>query len=423
MGRLRFGSLTLACLALAAACAAAPADWASLDRYQQTITRADFEKSLKDLYCPSGAMTNYLEITPDSVRVFSTADRQPPALFELKFAGDTSTAHPVPRTFKTVDDLHQLHNPPGTPLRGLRIVLDPGHIGGEWARMEERFFQLNDHDRPVQEAVLNLTVAHLLQQRLEAAGATVLYTKNNFLPVTDKRPDDFHVEAEQDVAKMTNFNDWPSLDREAGVAETILKRQETLFYRKAEIAARAQLANDQLKPDLTLCIHFNAVAWNDHFELVDDNRVVVFVHGDYLPDEVQDDDQKLRLFQKLLEGSHPLEIAAAESIATSLAEATRLPPVEYGPASGSIRCGHNRYVYARNLAAPPPHQRPRRLPRTLLPKQPHRLSAHPARRLPRHPRHRRQTLPQHLPRIRQRRRQRPDQFLFPLAVSTDFTDP
>jgi hypothetical protein len=46
-----------------------------------------------------------------------------------------------------------------------------------------------------------------------------------------------------------------------------------------------------------------------------------------------------------------LELAAAETIAASLAAATRLPPVEYGPSSGSVRCGRNRYVYARNLAA------------------------------------------------------------------------
>ncbi len=86
-------------------------------------------------------------------------------------------------------------------------------------------------------------------------------------------------------------------------------------------------------------------------DLVNDNRLVVFVHGDYLASELKDDDQKLRLFSKLLERSHPVEQSVAEAIATAMANATKLPPVEYGPGSGSIHVGDNPYVFARNLAA------------------------------------------------------------------------
>jgi len=348
MGRTRFGFLTLACLTLAFRCGAA--DWTVLDPWQETVTREQFQKLVDEVYCPSGALTNYLEFTNSAVRVFSTADHQGAPLYELKF-GDGNRAHWVKPAFKTLDDVHQLHNPTNAPLRDIRIVLDPGHIGGEWARMEERFFQLNKHDRPVQEAVLTLMVARLLKPQLEAAGATVLLTKNDFQPVTESRPDDFFTEARLSVLQSGGFDGWPELDREAGIADAIRKRQEELFYRSAEIAARAKLVNEKLKPDLTVCIHVNAVGWNDHYELVDDDRLVVFVHGCYLPNEVADDDQKLRLFRKLLEGSHPVELAAAESVAQTLAEATKLPAVEYGKGSGAIRCGSNSFVYARNLAA------------------------------------------------------------------------
>ncbi len=321
-----------------------------LDPWQQTVTREQFQKLLDEVYCPSGALTNYLEFTNSAVRVFSTADHQGAPLYELKFAGTGTVQHAMV-AFKNLDEVHQLHNPTNAPLRGIRIVLDPGHIGGEWARMEERFFQLNKHDRPVQEAVLTLMVARLLKPQLEAAGATVLLTKNDFQPVTDKRPEDFHTEAQQTVMQSREFDGWPELDREAGIPDAIRKRQEQLFYRSAEIAARAKLVNEKLKPDITVCIHVNAVDWNDHYELVDDDRLVVFVHGNYLPNEVADDDQKLRLFQKLLEGSHTVELAAAESVAQTLAEATKLPAVDYGKGSGAIRCGTNSFVYARNLAA------------------------------------------------------------------------
>jgi hypothetical protein len=325
MGRLR-----VIALAGSAWCAvnAFAVDWPALDRYQQTISRDKFDQLLSQVYCPSGAFTNYLTFTTNAVAVFSTPAKESP-LFTLYFSASSLIPHP-------------------SSLK--RIVLDPGHIGGEWARIEERFF-VRGTDRPVQEAVLNLAVARLLKPQLEAAGATILFTKNNFEPVTDKRPEDFRAQAERDVAKLARFDIFPPLEREAARADAIRKRAETLFYRGAEIAARARRVNEELKPDITLCIHFNAVDWNERFELVDDNRLVVFVHGNYLPSELEDDEQKFRLMSKLLSRSHEMELRVAEALASALAKATGLPPVEYAPGGAAVRVGTNRYVYTRNLAA------------------------------------------------------------------------
>jgi N-acetylmuramoyl-L-alanine amidase len=305
------------------------ADWSALERYQGTISRPEFEALVTTVYCPSGALTNYVTFGTNSVTVFSTSEKTN-TLFTLRFADKSSSFIPHPSSFH-------------------RIALDPGHLGGEWARMEERFFE-RGKDRPVQEAVLNLTSARLLKARLEAAGVEVLLTKDNFEPVTDKRPENFRAQAEQDIP-LTRFDTFPPLDREAARADAVRKRAEQLFYRGSEITARARLINEKIKPDLTICMHFNAVEWDQCQSLVDDNRLVVFVHGDYLPSELKDDDQKLRLFSKLLERSHPAELTVAEAIAAAMSKATKLPPVEYGPASGSVHVGDNPYVFARNLAA------------------------------------------------------------------------
>lgn len=326
MGRLLFYLMTAqASLAMAAA------DWSALEHYQRTISRAEFETRIARLYCPSGALTNYLTYGTNSVTVYSTLARTNSPLFVLQFAFQSSSFLSHASSFK-------------------RVALDPGHIGGEWARMEERFF-VRDKDRPIQEAVLNLTVARLLKTRLEAAGAKVFLTKNNFQPVTEKRPADFRAQAEQEVGALGRFDAFPALEHEAGIADAIRKRAELLFYRNAEIAARARLLNEVIKPDITLCIHFNAVEWDECQSLVDDNRLVVFVHGNYLASELNDDEQKLRLFSKLLEDSHRDELAAADAIAAALTNATKLPPVEYGPSSGAVRVDENRYIFARNLAA------------------------------------------------------------------------
>ena len=213
--------------------------------------------------------------------------------------------------------------------------------------MEERWF-VRGKGRPVQEALLNLQVARRLRDQLVAAGYEVVLTKDNFEPVTSKRPEDFRAEAAGSLPEPAAGT---PLEREALLRDLLRKRMEQLFYRSAEITARAKLVNDLPPADLTICLHFNAVEWNERNDLVEDNRLVVFVHGDYLPGEVADDAQKLRLFYKLLSRSLAVELPVAESVANALAEATRLPPAEYGPSSAAVRVGTNAYVYARNLAA------------------------------------------------------------------------
>ena len=307
------------------------ADWSVLEPYQQTVSRAGFETLLASVYCPSGTLTNYLTFTTNFVSVFSTTEKTNPPLFALRFSSTLSSTNSHPLSLK-------------------RIALDPGHIGGAWARMEERFF-VRGKDRPVQEAELNLMVARLLKARLESMGAQVFLTKDSFEPVTDKRPEDFQAQAEEEIKASTRFDSFPPLEREAAFADAVRKRAELFFYRSSEIAARAKLLNEKIKPDLTICLHMNAVEWDECNSLVDDNRLVVFVHGNYLPAELKDDDKKLRLLEKLLERSHPTELAAAGAIAVALANATKLPPVDYGPTSGSVHVGDNPYVFARNLAA------------------------------------------------------------------------
>ena len=300
------------------------ADWSTLESFQGTMPRSEFAALLTNVYCPSAALTGCLSYASNSVTIFSTAEKTN-ALFTLRFGSAAIPQLPAMR----------------------RIVLDPGHIGGEWARMEERWF-VRSKGRPVQEALLNLQVARRLRDQLNAAGWEVTLTKDNFEPVTAMRPEDFRVEA---VRTLPTPPGGTELERDAWCHDQLRKRMEQLFYRSAEITARAQFVNESARPDLTICLHFNAVEWNERNELVDDNRLVVFVHGDYLPSEVADDAQKLRLFYKILSRSLGVELPVAESVAMALAQATRLPAAEYGAASSAVRVGTNAYVYARNLAA------------------------------------------------------------------------
>ncbi|MDW8343805.1 MAG: N-acetylmuramoyl-L-alanine amidase [Verrucomicrobiae bacterium] len=275
------------------------------------ISRQEFDWLLDNIYCPSGAIRDYLRyeaggvwLTPQSfLRFGSSAD-----------AALRTRKHPILRT----------------------IALDPGHIGGAWAQMEERWFQLGN-DPPVAEAALNLTVARLLQPRLEALGFRVVLTKTNFEPVTPLRPEDFLAQADEETPPDSDL---------ARRAQSVRRRAEWLFYRRAEIAARAQLLNEKLRPDLTLAIHFNAIPWTDSRQLAKEDHLLFFVHGNYLPEEVAEPAQRQRLFFKLLNRTHEIEIPVADSIARAFQRATGFPPAQF-----PVPVGYTGHVFARNLAA------------------------------------------------------------------------
>jgi len=333
----------------AAAFAGDAPNWSLLDPFQRTMTRAEFQLRLDRVFSPGGAFQKFLVQDGDGVAVFDDEQHQQ-RLYHLQFATDTRRV--VKRTFKALEDLPALKNSPDQPLRGLRIALDPGHIGGEFARMEERFFKMNNGPAE-QEAVQNLIVARLLAARLQRVGATVLFTKNDFKPVTDASPEQFRELAgkyvQENIAIRPDVRALGELAREAFLLDATRKRMELEFYRNAELRARAALVNDRLRPDLTLCIHFNATGDGDR--PAPDNRLMVMIHGCYTPDSVDTPQRKFELLWKLLENSHPTELAAADAISRVMGADMKLPPepVRFGPNSTAV--GNNSYLCARNVIA------------------------------------------------------------------------
>lgn len=322
-------------VSLATTLAHAQPDWPALDRFQETITAGTFVELLGELYSPDGGMIPYLRYGHQSVAVYTSVVQTGAPLFVLRFAASDA---PGPET---------------RPLDGLHIALDPGHIGGAWARMEERFFLVDrQRDWPVQEAAMNLFVARLLRDRLVASGAKVTLVKDDFEPMSATGPDALLKTAGALPPPESRFAHLPAEFVESSRRDAQRKEVERQFYRTDEIAARAARLNNEIKPDVTLCIHFNATGYGDDKTLYEENGLAFFVHGNYLARELADDGQKYFLLSKLLERAHVTGQGLAESIAAAFVEATGLPPAYRMGAGGAMHpLGTNFYVYARNLAA------------------------------------------------------------------------
>lgn len=323
-------------------------DWKQLDFYQQTITRAEFVRLINEVYSPDGGFWKYCQLTDDHVLIFSDTLKLQP-LLSLIFAPDNASARPRPLIFAPEKkDLPPA--PKERPLEGVRICLDPGHVGGEWSKLEERFFQIPP-DPPVEEAELNWLTCQYIAKKLTALGATVSWSKEHNQPATPLRPGDLRDAAIQAIVQ--SGGNWPSrwLDAE-GVMKQIDDRANGLFYRTAEIRARAQMVQ-QLKPDLTLCVHFNAGPWGDakNPQLVDKSKLVFFVNGAYSEAELAYDDEKFEMLVKLLDRTYPYELRGAELIATEMEQRFQMIPEVYKDWPAVKKVGPVPGVYARNLIA------------------------------------------------------------------------
>ncbi len=307
-------------------------DWKSLDCFQNTITFKEFRNALAEVYCPREEWWSaWMVVDEKSARIRKENGSDEWYQLNFKSAEDSNRSDEIAELEKSLD--------------GLVIGLDPGHIGGEWSKMEKRHFQMGD-DPPVKEGDLSLAVAKRLIPELEELGAVTYLVRDGAEPVTHRRPSDFRALAHQWAGKIQSSAGLPdrlTLERE---------RAELLFYRVDEIHARANLINDTLKPDLVICLHLNAAPWPDpdNRTLVDRNDFHVLVNGCYMGGELAYDDQRFELLLRLLNRWHVPERLLGESMASALAEITRLPAFSYkGP--NALKVGDVPGVWARNLLA------------------------------------------------------------------------
>jgi hypothetical protein len=324
--------------------------WNVLEKYQKTITHDEFVRLIDNVYCTHGFTADLITIDEKSARILT--NRATGKFFTLRFAEDEAAREPVPRFWRTAKSLPSAK--PDKPFSDLRIALDPGHLGGKWAKMEERWFQVGD-SQPVQEGDLTLRVARLLTPRLRKLGARVYFVRNSPGPITAKRPDDFRELAKKILIK--NGVPQPRLDvldpNDPEKEQTIRWQSEILFYRYSEIRRRAALVNTKLHPDLVLCLHLNAEGWGDpdNPTLTDKNHLHLLVNGAYLQDELELDDERFEMIRRLLSRASDEELPLADAIAGTMARETGLPPYEYPTTNNATKVGTSGYVYARNLLA------------------------------------------------------------------------
>jgi N-acetylmuramoyl-L-alanine amidase len=313
-------------------------DWQTLDLWQETITHDDFLRLLTTVYTVDDSWKRYITVKPDHA-IILTDSHKPGATYRLDFAPNFNDSTPD-RSWQSVDDL-----PPATrkkPLTGLRIAIDPGHIGGEFAKMEERWFKIGDN-KPVIEGELTLTTAKIIKRQLRALGAKTYLVRGSNEPVNPNRPE-FYRDLAIAKAKSLGKTD----------EATIQRFQKKFFYLTGEIRARARRINLAFRPDLVLCLHYNAESWADpnNPTLTANNHYHILLHGALTASELAHDDERFEMLTKILQHNHDEEQGLGIALSQSFAKITGLPAYEYEPHSSRARkISGADGLWARNLLA------------------------------------------------------------------------
>lgn len=324
-------------------------DWKSLQKFQNTITHDEFEQLLRGVYCTHGISDDLIRVDSNVACILTDRDAQ--SWFTLHFAEPEAKSATISHWWRPAAALPKSEK--NGPLSGLKIALDPGHIGGKWAKMEERWFKSGDA-APVEEGEMTLLVAKMLREKLRALGGRVSFVRDKTEPVTPYRPSDFKETARAVLRAEGIENPTEDFQRPDDPLreQSVRWQSEILFYRNSEIRERARRVNTKLRPDIVLCLHFNAEAWGDEHNptLTDKNHLHLLVNGSYLPAELESDDERFEMLRRLLSRTFDEEIKIADVAALALAKKSGLPAYEYTK-DIVTKVGTSGYVYARNLAA------------------------------------------------------------------------
>ncbi len=330
-----------------------PNPWFSLDLYQGTLTRQQFEQKLHTLYDPFSAFDSYLDINDSRVVIYPSKTERDCPQFILHFAPPNQPHAPM-RWFRTPEEVRAESHPLDKPLNGLRVAIDPGHIGGPWGQIEERSTRYHG-SAPVQEGDLNLITARLLKQELINMGASVFVVRDSTDPVTPYRPDDMLEPARELLvqhAHSTRVKALPPENLNLLFGHKLLELAQFLFYRCSEITERGNRIRNNFVPDITVTLYIDATPGSGRGRLTSANANIFFVGGSYTKAEMTDPEMQRRCVYKMLEGGSDIEKEVAGDISDVFKQKTGLGPVKYGDSSTtrSVIPG-NDYVVARNLAA------------------------------------------------------------------------
>lgn len=311
----------------------------------------------------SSEYLRYFEFLGSELRVSS--DRDSRAVTELQVELGTTADRSVneSRLARRVRS-----NPPDRILHGLKIALDPGHMGGDlWDTRTGKFVRDPSTGRKLSEGVLTLQTALLLEERFKSLGAEVLLTHRGLHAVSSMPYEDLPVkEFALEEIRSASLLDWfqallttapagPALyrafDQSAEIRKAFAESARwKYFFNREDLDARSQMI-EAFDADLTLLIHFDVSVTASRPNDTNPrgyNATKAYVAGAFESVEFATGRDRAYFAQHAVQSSYWWEsVNLGQSIVTQLSQQLSLP---YDRNGGGVSKQIVPGVWARNLA-------------------------------------------------------------------------
>ena len=308
-------------------CSLSAVDFHDFDPYQSHYSRKIIEERIKTYLIKDLSLTAYFDLTEEGLILYRSPKNigSPDIEYILKL---------------TVDEVPPVSPVKSSGLSGVKIAIDPGHLGGPFAELEERYIEIDNEKEPsiFDEGTLSLLTAKHLKELLEKEGAVVLLTRD---------------EIGKGVYEK-DFFQWLKSEPALWKEKLTLNQLFTRYYNPLDLRARAEKIN-QFKPDLTIAIHYNAHpveggSSNNHTTIKNYN--MVFIPGAFGRKELVDPENRYEFMRLLLTDDWEISKKLSRAVLSQFTEILQVPSVQ--PTDNVLYLDHVGLkvcegIYARNL--------------------------------------------------------------------------
>jgi N-acetylmuramoyl-L-alanine amidase len=327
-----------------------------------TLAEADLDTRLH-VIDPEGGLKRYLSLSLSDLSVFqdffSAVSASPILEYALPLAAQSTPKDSEALLSHLEQIAAQVKSGVAKPLSGLKVVLDPGHMGTDfWDRETGKFVEIDQ--KKVSEGDINLWTAMLVANSLEDLGATVILTRDKQGPVSQENYPNYNIAPFVNQYFYDSLDDWMAKYlrlSDATLQATIKEKPEVkeaydsakhsdFFISGADLEARSQII-DQQNPDIVFDIHYDA---NLTDKLETSNSLEAFVPGAFQSIEVGS--RKMRSYSvNHLTSTRRFDASAdlASEVVNAMSASEKVPLQSDSAFLGAETVKISNGVYARNL--------------------------------------------------------------------------
>lgn len=299
-------------------------DFHDFDAYQEKLTQKEIQKKLESYLEKDPSIRSFYKLTADELVIGKLEEQNIDYTLKL-----SQVIQPYKKTEKT--------------LKGARIAIDPGHFGGIFSKLEQRFvfFPAQKGKRAISfdEGTLTYLTALKLKSLLEIKGATVFLTKDGIGKGCLEK----------------NFFEW--LQEQAGLwsGKESLSEIWRKKFNKIDLEARAEAIN-AFKPDLTIIIHYNASSYIPNKRAAEQtsnaNYNLAFVPGAFAKGDLDSIESRYEFLRLIVTQDCEESIKLSQHITSQFTKQLKVPLIfdtEKDPYEPNLCLKQENGIYARNL--------------------------------------------------------------------------